>query len=152
MAIQRVAQRVATGGHHIPEEIIRRRYERGLENFFNAYAAAADAWELIDNTARSAPRTIAWRVGQSLRVEDNVLWDRLVRRYMKPRAEEPGIEVPVAKESREEREWRLACDPDDILKAVDQAVQEAIARHRSRGEPIVVWQDGKVVWLKPGEY
>jgi len=37
MAVKRVAARVASGGHHIPEDVIRRRYDRGLENFFNHY-------------------------------------------------------------------------------------------------------------------
>jgi predicted ABC-type ATPase len=32
-AIARVAQRVAQGGHHIPEETIRRRFGAGLHNF-----------------------------------------------------------------------------------------------------------------------
>ena len=37
IAVQRVAQRVLSGGHHIPEPIIRRRYEAGLNNFFSLY-------------------------------------------------------------------------------------------------------------------
>jgi predicted ABC-type ATPase len=40
MAVQRVAKRVAAGGHAISEYVIRRRYERGLENFFAGYEAA----------------------------------------------------------------------------------------------------------------
>lgn len=42
MAVKRVSSRVASGGHDIPENVIRRRYERGLENFFNRYMPAAD--------------------------------------------------------------------------------------------------------------
>ena len=33
LAVRRVARRVASGGHNIPEDVIRRRYERGRENF-----------------------------------------------------------------------------------------------------------------------
>lgn len=33
LAISRVAARVKEGGHHISEEVIRRRYKRGLKNF-----------------------------------------------------------------------------------------------------------------------
>ena len=33
-AIERVKSRVAKGGHDIPEAVIKRRYIRGLENFF----------------------------------------------------------------------------------------------------------------------
>ena len=52
MAIERVARRVAAGGHAIPEDVIRRRYERGLDNLFNAYLLAADTWVLMNNTSR----------------------------------------------------------------------------------------------------
>ena len=34
LAIERVKQRVANGGHDIPPQIIRRRYKAGLNNFF----------------------------------------------------------------------------------------------------------------------
>ena len=33
LAISRVAMRVASGGHNIPEAVIRRRYNRGRSNF-----------------------------------------------------------------------------------------------------------------------
>jgi len=33
MAIERVATRVAQGGHDVPEAVIRRRFEAGLRNF-----------------------------------------------------------------------------------------------------------------------
>ena len=34
LALQRVAERVASGGHNIPEEIVRRRYVAGISNLF----------------------------------------------------------------------------------------------------------------------
>lgn len=40
--IERVAERVRAGGHHILEEVIRRRYVGGLKNFFNLYLPLAD--------------------------------------------------------------------------------------------------------------
>lgn len=38
-----------------------------------------------------------------------------------------------------------------IDKALKQAVREAILQHKRAGNPIVVWRDGKIVWLKPEE-
>lgn len=38
LAIQRVAQRVRNGGHDIPKEVVLRRYQAGIDNFFNIYA------------------------------------------------------------------------------------------------------------------
>lgn len=49
-AIARVAQRVRQGGHDIPENVIRRRYAAGLENFRQYYAPRVDAWMLYDNS------------------------------------------------------------------------------------------------------
>lgn len=48
LAIARVAERVRKGGHDIPAETIRRRYARGLENFFKLYRPIADSWLFID--------------------------------------------------------------------------------------------------------
>jgi predicted ABC-type ATPase len=48
LAASRVKARVAGGGHDIPEETIKRRYTRGVENFFRLYRPLADSWHLID--------------------------------------------------------------------------------------------------------
>jgi len=48
MPTRRVAQRVAQGGHDIPEDVIRRRFERGLDNFDRLYRPLADAWQRYD--------------------------------------------------------------------------------------------------------
>ena len=49
VAIERVAKRVAEGGHNIPEDVIRRRYDAGIHNLFNIYSHEVDRWMLIDN-------------------------------------------------------------------------------------------------------
>jgi predicted ABC-type ATPase len=49
LAIERVAIRVSKGGHTIPEDVIRRRYAKGLHNF-TVYAALADDWYIYDNS------------------------------------------------------------------------------------------------------
>ena len=49
VAIQRVAKRVSEGGHNIPEETIRRRYDAGIKNLFNIYSHVVDRWLLVDN-------------------------------------------------------------------------------------------------------
>lgn len=50
LAIQRVARRVKSGGHHVPDEDIRRRYARSVRNFVELYRPVADHWEVYDNT------------------------------------------------------------------------------------------------------
>jgi predicted ABC-type ATPase len=53
MAIARVAERVAQGGHSISEDIIRRRFTAGRANFQNLYKNLADSWALYDNSGQS---------------------------------------------------------------------------------------------------
>ncbi|MEM8779346.1 MAG: zeta toxin family protein [Cyanobacteria bacterium P01_G01_bin.49] len=50
LAITRVALRVASGGHNIPEDVIRRRYHRGRKNFLELYSKLVDYWIVYDNT------------------------------------------------------------------------------------------------------
>lgn len=55
MAEMRVAQRVASGGHNIPKEVIHRRYWAGLRNLFEIFVPIVDLWSLYDNTKELAP-------------------------------------------------------------------------------------------------
>ncbi len=50
MAIERVAQRVANGGHHVPDHVVRRRFEAGWRNFNDVYKGLVDGWQLFDNS------------------------------------------------------------------------------------------------------
>ena len=50
LAVERVAARVGTGGHDIPEETIRRRYRVGIDYFFHDYAPICERWILADNS------------------------------------------------------------------------------------------------------
>lgn len=49
-AIERVRKRVASGGHHIPDDVVRRRYKMGLSYLFSTYIPICDRWMLADNT------------------------------------------------------------------------------------------------------
>lgn len=55
MAEQRVASRVASGGHNIPRELIHRRYWLGLQNLFEIFAPIVDLWSLYDNSENARP-------------------------------------------------------------------------------------------------
>ncbi len=56
LAIKRVELRVKHGGHYIPEDVIRRRFERGLMNL-NKYQIAVDEWKIWD-TSHGEPELI----------------------------------------------------------------------------------------------
>jgi predicted ABC-type ATPase len=60
LAIARIKDRVAEGGHHVPAEDVRRRFARGINNFFNLYESLFDSWMLFDNS-KTKPILIAKR-------------------------------------------------------------------------------------------
>ncbi len=59
VAVSRVAERVAQGGHNIPESVIRRRFKSGLENFHSAYCNAVNSWALYDSYVHP-PKLLDW--------------------------------------------------------------------------------------------
>lgn len=62
-AIERVAKRVANGGHDIPQDVIIRRYWAGLQNLFDIYMPIVDTWILVDNS--DTPRTVVATGGKN---------------------------------------------------------------------------------------
>jgi hypothetical protein len=38
-----------------------------------------------------------------------------------------------------------------ILAAMTEAVREALLRHKRLGNPVAVWREGRIVWLRPEE-
>lgn len=60
LAIARIKDRVAEGGHNVPAEDVRRRFARGVDNFFNLYEPLVDSWMLFDNS-KTKPILIAKR-------------------------------------------------------------------------------------------
>lgn len=52
LARQRVAERVAHGGHDIPADVIERRYHAGLRNFRQLFMNEVDSWVVYDNSQR----------------------------------------------------------------------------------------------------
>jgi predicted ABC-type ATPase len=57
IAVDRIAVRVARGGHDIPTADVRRRYGRSLGHL-HAAIKRSDHVRLIDNTAEAAPREV----------------------------------------------------------------------------------------------
>ncbi len=81
LAVARVQERVRAGGHDVPESVIRRRFRAGLANFFGLYAPVANSWDLLDNSCRPRPRSIAFREHAAAPVvSDPAAWQDLVRK------------------------------------------------------------------------
>ncbi len=75
IAIARVQERVRAGGHNIPEETIRRRYKRGVENFFNIYQEVVSTWSVFDHSSLNQATVIATGQGKNNNVVcDEAMW------------------------------------------------------------------------------
>jgi len=80
LAVKRVETRVIEGGHSIPEEIIRRRYENGLKNFFNIFESLVDEWIFIDNSGEPY-EIIAQKNTESITIRNSSIWNLLLQKY-----------------------------------------------------------------------
>lgn len=119
-AVRRVAQRVALGGHAIPEETIRRRYARGWENLRKLYLKLVDQWALYD-ASKTPPMLLETGENPS---DSNLMEDGT---HYPHNPDQPGRVQPLN-------------IPDFIgaEAALRRASAKAIARARAAGlEPVV---------------
>lgn len=79
LALSRVAARVQQGGHGIPAETVKRRYWRGLRNFFDLYQPLADSWTLCDNSSDELVIVACRRFGAPATVFKPETLDRIER-------------------------------------------------------------------------
>lgn len=78
LAIERVRERVRSGGHDIPEDTVKRRYERGRHNFNSLYQPLADSWQIFDASGQT-PQKIAFGGKMSgEKVFDKDLWGKII--------------------------------------------------------------------------
>ncbi len=59
LAVARVKERVRLGGHDVPKDVIRRRYDNGVRNFFELYQKLATSWVIYDNPISGKPVLVA---------------------------------------------------------------------------------------------
>jgi predicted ABC-type ATPase len=138
LAINRVRKRVAAGGHAIPDDTVRRRFERSLRNFFELYRPLADRWSVYDNSGRDQPRVIARGAAvDPPEILDTEYWRRL----------EPPTDMMRERPAASS----LFPDAEAMDRIVVRAVREALLRHKLLGQSIVVWEDGRVVEIPPEE-
>ena len=73
LAIARIKDRVTEGGHNVPAEDVRRRFIRGIHNFFSLYEPLVDSWMLFDNS-KAKPVLIAKRKNGHIEAIDEDLF------------------------------------------------------------------------------
>lgn len=148
VAVERVRRRMRRGGHTVPDDVIRRRYARGLANFATRYRDAADAWQLYDNTDAGYPRPVARGDRDSVQVIDADRWSEFERAVARiPRMREALMsDRPPLPDDHIARVFR---DPKGLERAMRITHARVIRLHRLLDEPLVVWRDGRVQHLDP---
>jgi predicted ABC-type ATPase len=78
-ALKRVAERVRKGGHNIPPEVVKRRYESGI-NMLKYYLELADEWFTYQNE-QSPPSLIAEGSGfGKIKIANFEIWKQLTNK------------------------------------------------------------------------
>lgn len=77
MAIERVAERVKSGGHHIPDDVVERRYHNGIKNFFTLFMPICNSWILADNSNGNLTLIGGSEEKIGHMIQDNEIWDRM---------------------------------------------------------------------------
>jgi len=70
VALERIAGRVKMGGHNVPEDVVRRRYDKGISNFSRLYQPLTDFWAIYDNST-DTPHLIAYKEHDKLEIIDH---------------------------------------------------------------------------------
>ena len=78
LALARIRDRVATGGHNVPARAVRRRFRRTLTNLFTLYRPLLDTLRVFDNSTRQ-PRLIFEDEDGRTIVYNNNLYQQLTR-------------------------------------------------------------------------
>ena len=86
MAKERVAQRVAEGGHSIPTETIERRYHNGIANLFAIYIDMVDICYIFDNSeGERTPIAKKYKGGKEI-IYNTDLYNQMKSSYEKERS------------------------------------------------------------------
>jgi predicted ABC-type ATPase len=78
LAIQRIASRVKSGGHFVPDATVRQRYSRSVRNFFELYREHADYWEVYDNSYGQRELIAIGSIDDES-IGDEAIWDAFKR-------------------------------------------------------------------------
>ncbi len=85
LAKERVRLRVKEGGHNIPDNVIERRYIKGLYNFFNVFLSICDNVMLFDNSAESPKLIMTKSKNKPEEIIDAPIYDQIKSSYVRKR-------------------------------------------------------------------
>lgn len=147
LAKERVRKRVSEGGHNIPDEVIERRFVRGIHNLFNIYLPISDKVFIFDNSNCEKSLIAEKKINSVLRIYDkekySVLEAQMKQDSNSVSEQYTQYEKPIGPEE-EYDDFKAR-----VFKGLDLAYQKLIEKTRKNGGTLVVERDGKIVHIKP---
>ena len=78
LALVRIKDRVAQGGHNVSAADVHRRFGRSVQNFLRVYKPLLDSWTVF-NTSAVPPALIAKEDGDKLTIADADVFTRIFK-------------------------------------------------------------------------
>lgn len=79
LAVERVKNRVISGGHNIPENVIYRRYSAGINNLSKLYLPICDYWLLIDNSEPPFQIVAEGVKTEEIEINNQIIYNKIVK-------------------------------------------------------------------------
>jgi len=80
LAVERVRNRVNSGGHDIPVSVIYRRYDSGMNNLASIYLPISDYWMIIDNSEPPFQIIAEGNYSEIVEINDQIKYDKIIRK------------------------------------------------------------------------
>lgn len=136
---KRVRDRVAKGGHDIPDEVQARRFHLGVRNLATLYRPLLNDWRLFDNT-KPVPHLVAEEQDGVFSVADAprlALIERTANVSFMPEHPPTVVQEPVA--------FVASAETRASMRAMRKAFADAVLENLRFGLPVIQYIDGKVV-------
>ncbi len=137
---QRVRQRVAKGGHDIPEEVQQRRFHLGIRNLATLYRPLLSHWRLYDNTF-DQPHLVAEEQEGVFKISDAGRLAKIEQAasvtFMTDEPKDGLLEEPIAFTPDEETRRSM--------RAMRKAYADAVLENLRFGLPIIQYRDGQII-------
>ncbi len=141
----RVRQRVAKGGHDIPDDVQQRRFRVGIRHLAQHYRPLLHYWRLYDNTGGN-PHLVAEEIDGALSVLDAArlaFIEQSAKVRFMPVQPPPVVEEPPAFTPAEETRRSL--------RAMRKAFADVVLENKAWGLPVIQWREGRGVVEVPPE-
>lgn len=53
------------------------------------------------------------------------------------------------KKMQEDKITEFFQNPMNVTRALQLGIKDALRKHKQAGNPVCIWKDGKVVWIRP---